>query len=61
MHFLSPSRKASILKLIDNAFTALIPTPFNPTDFLKALESYFAPVFIFEATSINLPNGIPRP
>ena len=41
--------------------TALMPTPFNPTDFLNATESYFAPVFIFEAHSSTLPNGMPRP
>ena len=39
--------------------TALIPTPFNPTDFLKALLSYFAPVFILLETSTTLPSGTP--
>ena len=29
--------------------------------FLKALESYFPPVFILETTSTTFPNGIPRP
>jgi hypothetical protein len=35
----------------------LVPTPFNPTDFLKASLSYLAPVLIFETTSTTLPNG----
>jgi hypothetical protein len=35
--------------------------PFNPTDFLKAFESYLAPVFIFDTTSTSLPRGMPRP
>ena len=56
-----PSRKAVTLKLIDNAFTALVPTPFNPIDFLNASLSYFPPVFILETTSTTLPNGIPLP
>ena len=51
----------STIKLEESAFTALVPTPFNPTDFLNALESYFPPVFIFETTSTTLPSGIPRP
>ena len=50
-----------MIKLDDKAFTALIPTPFSPTDFLKALESYLAPVFMREETSSSFPNGIPRP
>ena len=33
----------------------------KPTDFLKALESYFPPVFILETTSTTFPNGMPRP
>ncbi len=48
-------------EMLLNAFTALIPTPFNPTDFLKALLSYFAPVFILLETSTTLPSGTPRP
>ena len=51
----------STLKKEDNALTALVPTPFKPTDFLKALESYLPPVFILETTSTTLPNGIPLP
>ena len=56
-----PSRYDWMKKLDDKAFTALIPTPFNPTDFLKALESYLPPVFIFDDTSRTLSRGIPRP
>ena len=46
---------------MDKAFTALVPTPFNPIDFLKASLSYFPPVFILETTSTTFPKGIPRP
>ena len=49
------------MKIDESALTAFVPTPFNPTDFLKALESYFPPVFIFDTTSTTLPNGIPLP
>jgi hypothetical protein len=49
--FALPSLKACTLKLSESALTALVPTPFNPTDFLKTLESYLAPVFILETTS----------
>ena len=55
------SRVDSTLKNDDNAFTAFVPTPFRPTDFLKAFESYLPPVFIFETTSTTLPSGIPLP
>ncbi len=44
-----------------SAFTALVPTPFRPTAFLKALESYLPPVSIFETTSTTFPRGIPLP
>ena len=47
--------------LDDKALTALIPTPFRPTDFLNAFESYLPPVFILEETSFTLSRGIPRP
>ena len=56
-----PSRTDSTLKEEDKAFTAFVPTPFRPTDFLKALVSYFPPVFIRETTSTTLPSGIPLP
>ena len=55
------SRLDSTIKLEESAFTALVPTPFKPTDFLKALESYLPPVFILETTSTTFPKGIPRP
>ena len=57
----SPSRTLRIVNALESAFTALMPTPFSPTDFLNAFESYLAPVFIFEATSTSLPSGMPRP
>ena len=44
-----------------NAFTAFKPTPFKPTDFLKALSSYFPPVLSLLTASIIFPCGIPRP
>ena len=56
-----PSLHESTLKLEESALTALVPTPFNPTDFLNALESYFPPVFILETTSTTFPSGIPLP
>ena len=56
-----PSLIDSTVNEEDKAFTALVPTPFKPTDFLNALESYLPPVFIFETTSISFPNGIPLP
>ena len=55
----SPSLKDWISKLVERALTALIPTPFKPTDFLKASESYFAPVLIFEEQSNSFSRGIP--
>ena len=59
--FNSFSRLDSTVNLSERAFTALVPTPFRPTDFLNALESYFPPVFILETTSTTFPKGIPRP
>ncbi len=56
-----PSRKAMSSNDDESALTALMPTPLRPTDFLKAAESYLAPVFIFEHTSTTLPSGMPRP
>ena len=56
-----PSLVDSTLKYSDNALTAFVPTPFKPTAFLNALESYLPPVFIFDTTSTTLPKGIPRP
>ena len=48
-------------KLEDKAFTALVPTPFRPTDFWNAPESYLPPVLILDTQSITLPKGMPRP
>ena len=61
MQRVAPSRKASIRNSVDNALTAFMPTPLRPTDFLKASESYFAPVLILEAQSISFPRGMPLP
>ena len=47
----------SVLK----AFTALVPTPLSPTDFLNARLSYLPPVLIFDTQSTTFPNGMPRP
>ena len=55
------SRTDSTTKEEESALTALVPTPFRPTDFLNARESYFPPVFILETTSTTFPKGIPRP
>lgn len=52
---------AGYQEITTQAFTALIPTPFKPTDFLNALLSYLAPVFILLDTSTTLPRGTPRP
>ena len=59
--FVLPSRYDCTLKVELKALTAFVPTPFNPTDFLKALESYFPPVFILLTQSFTFPKGIPRP
>ena len=59
--FCLPSLKAVTSKSSLKAFTAFVPTPFKPTDFWKALLSYFAPVLILLTTSTILPNGIPLP
>ena len=56
-----PSLKAVTKKSSLKAFTALVPTPFKPTDFWNALLSYFAPVLILLTTSTIFPSGIPRP
>ena len=56
-----PSLNAVTKKSSLSAFTALVPTPFKPTDFWKALLSYLAPVLILLTTSTIFPSGIPRP
>ena len=58
---LLPSLVDKTLKEEDNAFTAFVPTPLSPTDFLNALVSYLPPVFIFDTTSTTFPIGIPLP
>ena len=59
--FALPSRIDFTLKNSESALTALVPTPFKPTDFLNAFESYLPPVFILETASTTFPKGIPRP
>ena len=59
--FTFPSRTDFTMKYSESALTAFVPTPFNPTDFLNALLSYFPPVFILETASTTLPKGIPLP
>ena len=59
--FFCPSLTEKTLKDSERAFTAFVPTPFKPIDFLKASESYFPPVLIWETHSKTLPNGIPLP
>ena len=51
MRRICPSRQAMISKWDERAFTALMPTPFRPTDFLKASPSYLPPVLILAAHS----------
>ena len=57
----SPSLNDVTEKESDNALTAFVPTPFKPTDFLNASESYLPPVFILETQSKTFPKGIPLP
>ena len=59
--FIWPSRTLSTTNSVLSAFTALVPTPFKPTDFLKARLSYLPPVLIFETQSTTFPSGMPRP
>ena len=59
--FFWPSLIEKTLNDSDNAFTAFVPTPFKPIDFLNASESYLPPVFIWETHSKTFPSGIPLP
>ena len=56
-----PSRYDLTSKRELSALTALTPTPFSPTLFLKALESYLPPVLSTLTASMSLPCGMPRP
>ena len=56
-----PSRTLSTTNSVLNAFTALVPTPFRPTDFLNARLSYLPPVLILDTQSTTFPKGMPRP
>ena len=42
----SPSRTERAVNSSESMFTALTPTPFRPTVFLKASPPYLPPVFI---------------
>ena len=56
-----PSRTDLTVKDSARALTALVPTPFSPTENSKTSLPYFAPVLIRETQSTTFPKGIPRP
>ena len=56
-----PSRYELTVKRELSALTAFTPTPFRPTLFLKAFESYFPPVLSTLTASMSFPWGMPRP
>ena len=41
--------------------TALVPTPFRPTENWKTSSLYLAPVLMMDTHSTTLPSGMPRP
>jgi hypothetical protein len=45
----------------DRAFTALVPTPFMPTENWKTSSLNLPPVLICDTQSTTLPSGMPRP
>jgi hypothetical protein len=49
------------VKRCESAFTALVPTPFKPTENWKTSSLYLPPVLICETQSTSLPSGMPRP
>ena len=49
------------MKRLDNALTALVPTPFSPTLNWNTSSLYLAPVLMRETHSTILPSGMPRP
>ena len=57
----SPSRTERAVKALESMFTALTPTPFRPTVFLKAVPPYLPPVFISETAAASDLSGMPRP
>ena len=60
-YFERPDRQLSTSKASDSAFTALVPTPFSPTENWKTSSLYLPPVCIFDTQSTTLPKGMPRP
>ena len=48
-------------KRLESALTALVPTPFRPTENWKTSSLYLPPVLIWLTHSITLPRGMPRP
>ena len=58
----SPSRTERAVNSLESMFTALTPTPFSPTVFLKALpSSYLPPVFMTLTAGASILSGMPRP
>jgi len=56
-----PSRNEATSNADDSAFTALVPTPFRPTENWNTSSLYLPPVLICETHSTTLPSGMPRP
>ena len=56
-----PQTKFVTSKALDRAFTALVPTPFSPTENWNTSSLYLPPVLISLTQSISLPSGMPRP
>ena len=56
-----PSRQLVTSKSPERALTALVPTPFSPTENWKTSSLYFPPVLIWLTQSTSLPRGMPRP
>ena len=56
-----PSRTERAVNSLESMFTALTPTPFRPTVFLKAEPPYLPPVFISETAAVSELSGMPRP
>ena len=57
----SPSRTERAVNSPESVLTALTPTPFRPTVFLKAEPPYLPPVFISLTAAASDLRGMPRP
>ena len=57
----SPSRTERAVNSLESMLTALTPTPFRPTVFLKAVPPYLPPVFISLTAAASDLSGMPRP